>query len=240
MNNVLLMFSGGKDSFLAACKLVEEGYHVKLIMFNGGCIIGDENGISTAQRLVNKYGERVEIEGVRASVGTRMRVERPWKEMKIKELIKEFPDVNGVQSQCFFCQTSMWLEAIAYCLAKDIKHIACGYKSSDMFCTGSYAYIDMIKKLCINYEIELKLPMWYFDELEDLSDARNLEMAERWFMPAVIEPQCTVGVPVDEPISDPEMGQLIFYFKTRVEYDMIITKLKGILKHIKLTDKAWM
>lgn len=31
---VLLMFSGGKDSFIAACKLVEQGNHVKLLMFS--------------------------------------------------------------------------------------------------------------------------------------------------------------------------------------------------------------
>ena len=37
-DTVLLMLSGGRDSFLAACRLIEEGWHVHMITYDNGCI----------------------------------------------------------------------------------------------------------------------------------------------------------------------------------------------------------
>lgn len=238
MSDVLLMFSGGKDSFLTACKLAENGHNVKILVFNSGCIAGEENALVTAQRLVRKYGKHIEVLGIRTSMATRILIDRPWKTMSMEELSKYYPNVTGIQSQCFFCQTSMWIEAIAYCVAKDIKYIACGYKSSDKFCTGSEYYMDILANICSDYNLEMKTPMWSFVDTENGIDIRDEEMHRRRFIPSVLEPKCTVGLPVKQKISDEEMLELIRYFNEHVDYKNLINKSSKVLKYIRITDKS--
>lgn len=238
MNNVLLMFSGGKDSFLTACKLVEDGYNVKLIMFNSGCIAGEENALVTAQRLVDRYKEHVEVIGIRTSMSTRTRIDKYWKEMSINELNKYYPAVTGIQAQCFFCQTSMWIEAIGYCVAKDIKYIACGYKNSDNFCTGSEDYLDMLANICANYNIEIKTPLWTFEDIKYGVNIRDEEIAERRFVPSVLEPQCAIGLPAKQRISGDEMTQLTRYFDEYIDYKDLINRSAKVLRCIKISNRS--
>lgn len=35
-NAVLLMLSGGRDSFLSACRLIEDGWYVHMITYDNG------------------------------------------------------------------------------------------------------------------------------------------------------------------------------------------------------------
>lgn len=62
---VLVLFSGGLDSMLATCKIIEEGYKVMLVHYNNGCSSGVERAEKTAQRLIERYGEnQVEFLGI--------------------------------------------------------------------------------------------------------------------------------------------------------------------------------
>lgn len=235
---VLLMFSGGKDSFIAACKLVEQGYKTYLMMFNSGCIASEENVLHSSQRLRKRYGNEIEMIGIRSTMATHLRISRPWKEFSVRDLSSRYPDVTGVQSQCFFCQTSMWIEAIAYCKAHNINKIATGYKSSDTFCTGNKQYLDFIREIASEYNIEVELPMWNFIDTKDGLDKRDQEMCARRFLPSVLEPKCTVGLPAKHKISDKEVEQLINYIKEYIDYIEMINKSSEILKHIKITNKS--
>lgn len=53
---VLLMFSGGRDSYLAACKLIEQGYYVYMITFDNGCTSNLKAVKKVAKTIVDKYG----------------------------------------------------------------------------------------------------------------------------------------------------------------------------------------
>ena len=65
MNNVLVLFSGGKDSFYLTLLMLEKGYNVKLVTYENGCGLKSENAIETAKRIQEKYGDdKVEILGV--------------------------------------------------------------------------------------------------------------------------------------------------------------------------------
>lgn len=235
---VLLMFSGGKDSFIAACKLVEQGNNVSLIMFNSGCIAAEENVLHSAERLKKKYTNRIEMMGIRSTMADNIRINKQWKEFTARELCSRYPDVNGVQSQCFFCQTSMWLEAIAYCKSHDIRCIATVYKSSDTFCTGSQSYLEFIREIANEHYIEIKLPMWGFIDIEDGLDRRDQEMCMRRFLPSVLEPKCTIGLPADEKISSKAIEQLINYIKEYIDYTDLIDRSTQVLKHIHLSNKS--
>lgn len=238
MNDVLLMFSGGKDSFLTACKLVEDGYNVKLIMFNSGCIAGEENALLTAQRLISRYRGHIETVGVRSSMATRTRIDKYWKEMSIKELSEHYPNVTGIQAQCFFCQTSMWIEAIAYCLANSIKCIAFGYKSSNKLCTGSEAYLDIMVNICSYYNIAVKTPLWNFEDIKNGIDIRDEELIERRFAPSMMEPKCTIELQAKQKISKEEIIELVRYFNEYVNYKDLINRSERILNCTGVSDTS--
>lgn len=234
---VLVMFSGGKDSFLTACKVVEQGNRVSLLSFNSGCLMCEENMLVTAERLKNKYKHKVEVVGIRTCVSNNLRISRPWKELTSRELCKKYPDVTGVQAQCFFCQMSMWIEAVGYSVAHGIKRIACGYKHTDKFCTGSKLFLDFLASMCEKYGIEVSTVMWDFvEEIEGFE--LDQEFIRRRLLPRVFEPKCSLGLPAKERITDSEMTQLLYYFKNNIDYAKLIEKSSRILKVIPVTDKS--
>ena len=51
-DTVLLMLSGGRDSFLAACRLIEEGWHVHMITYDNGCISNIEQAKTVAELII--------------------------------------------------------------------------------------------------------------------------------------------------------------------------------------------
>ncbi len=53
----LILFSGGLDSLLTSCKMIENGYQVTLVHYDNGSSSGCETVVETAKRLVRRYGE---------------------------------------------------------------------------------------------------------------------------------------------------------------------------------------
>ena len=51
MNKVLVLFSGGKDSFYLTLLMLEKGYNVNLVTYENGCGLKSENAIETAKRI---------------------------------------------------------------------------------------------------------------------------------------------------------------------------------------------
>ena len=54
---VLQLFSGGKDSFLSTCKLLEKDNVVYLVTYDNGCGLYSNNVKHGSDRLINKYGK---------------------------------------------------------------------------------------------------------------------------------------------------------------------------------------
>ncbi len=52
--NALVLFSGGKDSFLASLLMIEKGYRVWLITYENGCGLKSKNAINGAKRIEQK------------------------------------------------------------------------------------------------------------------------------------------------------------------------------------------
>lgn len=55
----LVLFSGGLDSTLTTCKMIEADYKVTLVHYDNGCSSGTENVLVMAQRLIDRYGKKV-------------------------------------------------------------------------------------------------------------------------------------------------------------------------------------
>ena len=93
-NTVLLMLSGGRDSFLSACKLLEQGYYLKLITYDNGCTIQSYRSEECAERIANKYGsEKVEFLGVRNIAGLFREFFTPYFNMSTSDVAKEYGEI---------------------------------------------------------------------------------------------------------------------------------------------------
>lgn len=239
MKDVLVFFSGGKDSFITACKCVEEGYHVKLISFNNGCVANEENILHSAERLISKYGEEhIEYVGCYNTWGVFTSFRCKLVNTPFKEIYKSYPHLCMSQLNCMQCQSSMWVAGIAYCIAKDIKYIATGYKNTDNFCTGIIRYLQEMKILALGFGIEVLTPM-FDSNLKDKSVERDIEMGKRGFLPCVYEPKCMLGCPSQKP-SQEGVDSLMKAFKDTVTDTVMneIQSLVPIFKNIKLSPKS--
>lgn len=215
MEPVLILFSGGMDSFLATCRLIRDGFKAVPILFNNGALAGETNITHSIERLINRYGsDRVSYAGVYNTAALIQRINSysmsaPWSSMG-----RLYSNMTNTQAMCLNCQTAMWIAAIAYARSSGINKIACGYRQTDEFCTGQEPYFQIIKTIAEQYDIELIRPVW--DDTKwrrhPSGDGRAYEMIEQGFEPQVYEPKCMLGVPVP-PMTPALQADMICYVK---------------------------
>lgn len=230
----LVLFSGGKDSFLTASRLLRKGYEIRLMSFNNGCVCGEQVFNHSASRLENRYGkEQCQFIGIYNTAATIMRLNEAWANTPYSEMGKRYPAIINTQLNCLHCQSAMWIAAFAYCIAKDIPFVACGYKSTDEFCTGIPQYTESIAKLGCYNNIGVRFPLWETD-WDDMG--RDYEMAAHGFIPSVYESKCLYGRPVAK-MSEREAEDLMSYFHAQIEPHMqgLIENLIPVMKSITLS-----
>ena len=98
---VILMYSGGLDSFLSCVRLVNQGYKVYLLHFDNGSTIGTENIQIGAERLQKMYKDKVEFLGI-ASTAARFIYYR--EHANIEKYLYHNIDVYYVEWQCIHMQ----------------------------------------------------------------------------------------------------------------------------------------
>ncbi len=220
---VLVLFSGGKDSFLSAARLVEKGYEVHLMFFNNGSVVYEEHVLHGVERLQGRYGKDcIKFDGYDSTVSTLWTLNSTWTYETWRELGDKYPLLSNAQVTCLHCQTAMWVNAIAFAIAHSIPNIASGYKNTDEFCTGVLPWIQQISKLTSKYNINMLMPLWETPEWGENKDyGRDTEMIQRFFQPAVLEPKCMLGRPVEKPY-DGQISGMMRYFE-----DVILNLLPG-------------
>lgn len=219
--NVLLMFSGGRDSFLSACCLVECGVYVHMITYNNGCISGIDAVKTTAARIVEKYGPScATFEGVHSIAGGLYRLQEEYLYQTAEETGKKYPYILPSQLSCLVCHTAMYVESIAYCTAHGFQLIAEGARKSQRFFVELPEMQKRYHNLAAQYGLDLITPVY------DLQDdwERKLEMADRGFIPKTAEPQCWIGCPLRQDLSEDHVASLAAYYD-----DMILPKLPGYI-----------
>ncbi|MBN1592780.1 MAG: 7-cyano-7-deazaguanine synthase [Candidatus Coatesbacteria bacterium] len=101
-----VMFSGGVDSTLVACLLLEKFDAVHLITFDYGADLFLKNARKSAQRVINVFGEdRVRFDLIN--------IRKWWLASQVRNA-KQFNLV------CMSCKLIMHTRAICYCLENDI------------------------------------------------------------------------------------------------------------------------
>lgn len=213
MADTLILFSGGKDSFLTACREIKAGNAAKLISFNNGAVLGEQNLLHSAARLKNRYGPKaVQYIGCYNTSAVIHHLSGMHADTNWETLGSRYPNLINAQINCLHCQTAMWICAIAYASAHRIPAIAAGYRKSDLFCTGMPEYGRRMLHLAREFGCQVRFPVWD-DDLWMQSPGgieRDFEMERNRFSPAVLEPKCMIGRPV-KPMCDAAKQDVIRY-----------------------------
>ncbi len=237
MNNekVLVLFSGGLDSMLTACKLVEEGYHVILAHFNNGSSSYSSNSKLMADRLIERYGkDKIEFWGIGMTVGYFYALRTLYMNKSPQYLAKLYPNLYYYQVICLTCRTAMYIYAIRICQELGINYIAEGARKSQAFAIEQPSMLKRYQNLLNEYNIKLITPL-----LELESDiTRDVLLMIREISPKVLEPSCMLGVPMKEPLTNEELDDTTKFYD-----DLILDTTRKLIKeseHIPIDNRGKM
>lgn len=225
MSRILLLFSGGRDSFLSACRLLEEkGNELVLVTYTNGCSMGMDNVSLEANRIITKYGEnRVKYLGVLNVAGIWRELFIPIMNLKSSEIISTYGEVTYSQINCLSCRMSMYVYSIALCRKYGINKIADGARYSQKFVIEQREMLDKITELLKNYSIELETPVVNLD-----SDwARKNELLMHGFIPKTLESQCLLGVPLKDNVTEEVINGVIDFYEKE-----IVKKIPSLVKRM--------
>lgn len=232
-NAVLLMLSGGRDSFLSACRLIEQGLFVHMITYDNGCISNVAAVKAVADRIISTYGEEHAVfAGVHSIATSLYRFQKAYLYQPIKTSSQQYPDLRPAQLPCLSCHTGMYLESIAYCKAHGISKLAEGARQSQKFFVELPEMVARYRALTEQNGIELLLPV--YDLVNDWE--RKLALADCGFIPKTLEPQCWLGCPLGNELSSEEIKSLLAYYDSEIEpqlQSLIATKVDRSSVHEK-------
>lgn len=209
MQKVILMLSGGRDSFLSACRLLDKGYQVDMVTYKNGCDIQALKSKEVAERIIKIYGdESAHFLGVRSISGYIRDFYPLYMNKTNYELYQKYGELTQSQLNCLICRTSMYILSIIICKKYGIKLIAEGGRRSQGFAIEQDSMIGRYKSLLKEYDIELIMPVY---DLYDNWKLKN-ELLKKGFAPKTWEPQCLLGYPLEKNLSTTVMdGILKFY-----------------------------
>lgn len=231
----LVMFSGGKDSFLAAIREIAAGRRVVLVSFDSGHLVAHAYLRLCADRLSRRYGaERAEYLGCYNTTPTVSVLTQYWTHSTQAAVAAEYPDLTNCQVACLHCQVAMWVAAVALAEARGVRRVAAGYKASDEFCTGRPFFVDAMRDLAAARGIDAAFPVW------DVGDdyERDCEIALHGFQPVRCEPKCLAGQPPRDGGDDALFDDMRRYLDERLvsEAARQVDHLRPIFRHVRLTD----
>lgn len=206
----LVMLSGGRDSFLTICRMIKEGYAVKLITYDNGCMSGEKNTYSLLQRLQKRFGDDiVKSAGIHMIAQDFRKLAKTYFYQDASTIANKYPHLTYNQFICLACHTAMYVHSIAYCLANDINVLAEGARLQQGFFVELPEMKQEYEQLCLSYGIALKLPVYDLDSDED----RKNELASWGFLPKSYELQCWLGCPLKDELSESQRNDLLKYYK---------------------------
>lgn len=210
---ILLMFSGGRDSFLAACRLIAQGYIVYMVTYDNGCMSYTSNAKSVAQRIISRFGEdRAKYVGIHMIAQNIVPLMRNALYSTTTDLSKKYPDLLMYQLQCLACHTAMYFHSIAFCKAHEIDFLAEGARKQQEFFVELPEMKQRYEMLCQQFGLKLLLPVF---ELE--SDIqRKQELAEWGFLPKSYESQCWLGCPMKCSLTELQIVSLAKFYDKEI------------------------
>lgn len=204
--DVLLLYSAGKDSTLAAIRLRNAGYNVHFIHFDNGSMLDIDKPYLTFKETFSAYpGYYFEFEN---------------HSIKIKEIFEEYfsrwnsENVSDLtdssldsEIRCLSCRMAMYTEAIKYAKDHNFKYIAEGARISQKFMIEQPPMIELLKKLTSIYGIKILYPVL---DLEDDFEEKE-ELIKNGFSSKSWESKCLLGRKAKEKTKEDEKIIISYY-----------------------------
>ena len=222
-NDCLLLYSGGRDSTLAAVKLYNAGYNIHFIHFDNGHMRDQDKPYLTFQEIFNQEKEYY-FDYELSSVDIQPLFEEYFSYWS-KNIDTDPTLISEIR--CLSCRMAMYTKVIQIAKEKGYKYIAEGARISQKFMLEQLPIINRLKDLTATYGIKLLLPVLYVDddqkEIEEL--LANGYSSKTW------ESKCLIGKPAkDKSIEDERI--ILDYYDSMLE-----PTIQKKLKYIKIRDK---
>lgn len=209
--DVLLLYSGGKDSTLSAIRLHNAGYNVHFIHFDNGHMKDQDKPYLTYRKTFSPE------DGYYFSY--------LHKNCDIKCLFNclfsnynSFKDNSELTSEirCLSCRMAMYIEAIRIAKKEGFKYLAEGARTSQKFMLEQRPILKRVKDIASSYGIELLLPVL---DLSDDQEEIN-ELIANGYSSKTWESKCLIGKPAkDKTIEDEE--KIISFFDETIKPVML-------------------
>lgn len=211
---ILLMYSGGKDSFLSALKLQKEfpDYTINLVTYDNGCMVGLKNVETTISKLktISKYG--FSYKGTFNTYGIAREFYFPYFNMKAEDLAEKYPGLTASQYHCLICETSMYLYSMWIAKQLECEYVANGARECQEFVVEQEDMIDRYQELAGEFGLSIKYPVY---NIEDDWELEN-EILRYGLIPKVYEPKCLIGCPVYGSIDYKVIESTVEYYDKEI------------------------
>ena len=235
---VLLMYSGGLDSILSCLRLISKGYKVYLIHFDNGSSIGTENIQKGAQKLIEKFKDKVEFLGIASTAGIFLyyRKMTDIENLNAKELNNKYGKISMSQYRCLLCRMAMYTYTIALAKKMNINYIAEGARKSQLFAIEQEELLNEFRILCNKYDVELLIPVY---EVENEHQKENeIFMWDINF--SACEAKCLLGYPMNKKLTQEELNDIKELYKNiRYYQEKDIDEKRVILKKLPKDKITW-
>lgn len=228
MKQALILFSGGKDSFLATLLMIEKGYKVNLVTYENSCGLMTKNSLHGAKRILKKYGdEKVNIIGIQKIEAIFREFLYPYYNLTTSEILKEYGEVPISQFNCLSCRVAMYVMSIILCKKYNINTVVDGARKSQLFAIEQPEVLSKFKDLFNSYGLDILFPL---EDIEDNYEIKN-ELLIRGFVPKTLESQCLLGMPLkDTDINKDIIQSIVNIYEKLIEPQAkkLIDKYKDI------------
>ena len=204
-NDCLLLYSGGKDSTLAAIRLYRSGYNVHFIHFDNGHMLDQDKPYLTFLETFNKDKDYY-FDYSLSSVDIKDLFDEYYNEWSSK--ISYDKELDS-EIRCLSCRMAMYTKVIQIAKERGYKYIAEGARISQKFMLEQLPITQRLKDLASSHGIKLLLPVLYVDdeqkEIEELLE--NGHSSKTW------ESKCLIGRPAKDKTEEDEQVIIDYYDK---------------------------
>lgn len=209
--DVLLLYSGGKDSTLSAIRLHNAGYNVHFIHFNNGHMKDQDKPYLTYRKTFSPE-DGYYFSYLHKSVN----MEYLFNSYFSKYSKKDDDSIITSELRCLSCRMAMYTEAIRIARQKGFHYIAEGARISQKFMLEQKPILNRLQTITNSYGIELIFPVL---DLQDDQEEIN-EIIANGYSSKTWESKCLVGRPTRDKTAEEE-ETIIEYYEKKLKPKML-------------------
>ncbi len=202
-NDALLLYSGGKDSTLAAIRLYNAGYNIHFIHFDNGHMRDQDKPYLTFQETFGKKDDFY-FDYELSSVDI-----KPIFEEYYSNWSTNFTNDPALTSEirCLSCRMAMYTKAIEIAKEQGFKYIAEGARISQKFMLEQLPITNRLKELAESQGIKLLLPVLYVnDDQQEIG-----ELLDNGYSSKTWESKCLIGKPAKDKTDEDKIAIIDYY-----------------------------